>query len=117
MAPNVCELPASCWPTSSGPLGASEPGRAETFRHLTAAGFAVSGADAPETRIGVQTLDDGTRFGLVAFGLLILPIILEGAGWIGEGKGRDRWVGVVAGPGQMYHWKRAGAQEPRTPKA
>ena len=45
-----------------------EPGRAETYRHLTAAGFAVSGADSPGTRIGVQTLPDGTRFSLVAFG-------------------------------------------------
>jgi hypothetical protein len=45
-----------------------ETGRAETFRLLTAAGFAVSGADSPTTRIGIQTLDDGTRFGLVAFG-------------------------------------------------
>lgn len=45
-----------------------EPGRAETYRNLTEAGLAVSGADAPETRIGVQTLADGTRFALVAFG-------------------------------------------------
>lgn len=45
-----------------------EPGRAETYRHLTAAGMAVAGADAPGTRIGVQTLRDGTRFALVAFG-------------------------------------------------
>lgn len=45
-----------------------EPGRAETYRHLTQAGFAVSGADTPATRIGVQTLADGTRFALVAFG-------------------------------------------------
>ncbi len=45
-----------------------EPGRAETYRHLTGAGLAVSGADTPATRIGVQTLPDGTRFALVAFG-------------------------------------------------
>jgi hypothetical protein len=45
-----------------------EGGRAETYRHLTAAGFAVSGADTAGTRIGVQTLPDGTRFSLVAFG-------------------------------------------------
>lgn len=45
-----------------------EEGRAETYRHLTGAGFAVSGGDAPDTRIGVQTLADGTRFALIAFG-------------------------------------------------
>jgi hypothetical protein len=45
-----------------------ETGRAETYRNLTAAGFPVSGADAEGTRIGVQTLPDGTRFSLVAFG-------------------------------------------------
>ncbi|HEV7660345.1 MAG TPA: CapA family protein [Allosphingosinicella sp.] len=45
-----------------------EPGRAETYRNLTGAGLAVSGADTPTTRIGVQTLADGTRFALVAFG-------------------------------------------------
>jgi hypothetical protein len=50
----------------SGDFGA--PGRAETYRNLTGAGLAVSGGDAPDTRIGVQTLADGTRFALVAFG-------------------------------------------------
>ena len=45
-----------------------ETGRAETYRHLTAAGFPVSGADTPETRLAIQTLPDGTRFSLVAFG-------------------------------------------------
>lgn len=45
-----------------------EPGRAETYRHLTGAGLVVSGADTPATRIGVQTLPDGTRFALIAFG-------------------------------------------------
>lgn len=45
-----------------------EANRAETFRYLTAAGMAVAGADAPSTRIGVQTLPDGRRFALVAFG-------------------------------------------------
>jgi hypothetical protein len=45
-----------------------EANRAETYRHLTSAGFAVSGADTPSTRIGIQTLPDGTRFALVAFG-------------------------------------------------
>lgn len=45
-----------------------EGGRAETYRHLTGAGFAVSGADAPGTRLAIQTLPDGTRFSLVAFG-------------------------------------------------
>ncbi|HVQ08350.1 MAG TPA: CapA family protein [Allosphingosinicella sp.] len=50
----------------SGDFGA--PGRAETYRNLTGAGLAVSGGDAPATRIGIQTLADGTRFALVAFG-------------------------------------------------
>lgn len=45
-----------------------EANRAITYRNLTAAGIAVSGADTPGTRIGVQTLPDGTRFALVAFG-------------------------------------------------
>ncbi|HEX9933421.1 MAG TPA: CapA family protein [Allosphingosinicella sp.] len=45
-----------------------EANRAETYRHLTRAGMAVAGADTPSTRIGVQTLRDGRRFALVAFG-------------------------------------------------
>jgi Bacterial capsule synthesis protein PGA_cap len=45
-----------------------EANRSATFRNLTAAGFAVSGADAPDTRFGVQTLKDGTKAVLVAFG-------------------------------------------------
>jgi hypothetical protein len=45
-----------------------ESGRAATYRNLTAAGLAVAGADAPGTRIAVQTLADGRRFALVAFG-------------------------------------------------
>lgn len=45
-----------------------EPGRAETYRNLTGAGLATAGADAEGTRIAVQTLPDGTRFALVAFG-------------------------------------------------
>jgi hypothetical protein len=45
-----------------------EGGRAETFRNLTAAGFAVSGGDADGTRYGLQKLADGTRVVLVAFG-------------------------------------------------
>jgi hypothetical protein len=45
-----------------------EANRAETYRYLSAAGLAVAGADAPSTRIGVQTLADGRRFALVAFG-------------------------------------------------
>jgi len=45
-----------------------ESGRAATYRNLTAAGLAVAGADAPGTRIGIQTLRDGQRFALVAFG-------------------------------------------------
>jgi hypothetical protein len=45
-----------------------EPGRAETYRNLTGAGLVVAGGDQEGTRIGVQTLADGTRFALVAFG-------------------------------------------------
>jgi len=45
-----------------------ETGRAATYRNLIAAGLVVSGGDSAETRIGVQTLADGTRFALVAFG-------------------------------------------------
>jgi hypothetical protein len=45
-----------------------EANRAETFRNLIAAGFAVSGADTPEQRFGIQTLKDGTKAVLVAFG-------------------------------------------------
>jgi hypothetical protein len=45
-----------------------EANRAETYRQLTRAGMAVAGADSPGTRIGIQTLPDGRRFALVAFG-------------------------------------------------
>lgn len=45
-----------------------EANRSETYRYLTRAGMAVSGGDTPTTRIGVQTLRDGRRFALVAFG-------------------------------------------------
>lgn len=45
-----------------------ETGRAATYRNLVGAGLAVSGGDSAEQRIGVQTLPDGTRFALVAFG-------------------------------------------------
>lgn len=45
-----------------------EAGRADTYRHLTAAGLPTSGGDAPATRMAIQTLPDGTRFSLVAFG-------------------------------------------------
>lgn len=45
-----------------------ETGRAETFANLAAAGFAVSGGDSPQTRFGIQQLEDGTRAALVAFG-------------------------------------------------
>ena len=45
-----------------------EANRAQTYRHLSQAGMAVAGADTPSTRIGVQTLRDGRRFALVAFG-------------------------------------------------
>jgi Bacterial capsule synthesis protein PGA_cap len=45
-----------------------EANRAITYRNLTGAGIVVSGADTPETRMGIQTLPDGTRFALIAFG-------------------------------------------------
>lgn len=45
-----------------------ELGRAATFGHLTAAGLTVSGGDSEATRFGTQTLADGTRVVLVAFG-------------------------------------------------
>jgi hypothetical protein len=45
-----------------------EGGRAQTWDALTAAGFTVSASDQDGRRIGIQTLDDGTRVALVAFG-------------------------------------------------
>jgi hypothetical protein len=45
-----------------------EANRAVTYRNLAAHGFALSGADTPDTRFGVQTLKDGTKAVLVAFG-------------------------------------------------
>lgn len=45
-----------------------EPGRTRTIEALTAAGFAVSASDQDGRRIGIQTLGDGTRVALVAFG-------------------------------------------------
>ena len=45
-----------------------EAARAVTFKNLTSAGFAVSGADTPETRFGIHTMKDGTKAVLVAFG-------------------------------------------------
>lgn len=45
-----------------------ESGRALTYQNLTRAGLAVSGADSPQTRIGMQRLADGTTVALVAFG-------------------------------------------------
>jgi Bacterial capsule synthesis protein PGA_cap len=45
-----------------------EANRAVSYSNLTAAGFAVSGADTPDTRFGVQTLKDGKKAVLVAFG-------------------------------------------------
>lgn len=45
-----------------------ETGRRRTYDYLTGAGIAVAGGDAEGMRIGVQTLADGRRFALVAFG-------------------------------------------------
>jgi hypothetical protein len=45
-----------------------ETGRRATYDGLTRAGIAVAGGDVDGMRIGVQTLDDGRRVALVAFG-------------------------------------------------
>ncbi len=45
-----------------------ETNRLATFQYLMYAGMEVSGADTPNTRFGVQTLKDGTKAVLVAFG-------------------------------------------------
>ena len=45
-----------------------EANRTATFQYLMYAGMEVSGADTPNTRFGVQTLKDGTKAVLVAFG-------------------------------------------------
>lgn len=45
-----------------------EANRTATFQYLMSAGMEVSGADTPNTRFGVQTLKDGTKAVLVAFG-------------------------------------------------
>jgi hypothetical protein len=85
----ACSNPATCYTFRSPPFHAAflkragftmlsnannhsrdfgEANRTTTFKNLTAAGFAVSGADTPDTRFGVQTLADGTKAVLVAFG-------------------------------------------------
>ena len=45
-----------------------EAARAVTFKNLADAGFAVSGADTPDTRFGVHKMKDGIKAVLVAFG-------------------------------------------------
>ena len=45
-----------------------EPGRSRTIEALTAAGFVLSASDQDGRRFGIQTLADGTRVALVAFG-------------------------------------------------
>jgi hypothetical protein len=45
-----------------------ESGRTATVANLRSAGIAVAGGDRDGMRIGVQTLDDGRRVALVAFG-------------------------------------------------
>lgn len=45
-----------------------ESGRTATVANLTSVGIAVAGGDRDGMRIGVQTLDDGRRVALVAFG-------------------------------------------------
>jgi hypothetical protein len=50
----------------AGDFGAG--GRAETYRNLTRAGIVAGGNDADGMRTGIQTLKDGTKVGLAAFG-------------------------------------------------
>ena len=85
----ACSNPATCYVFRSPPYHAAflrrvgftmlsnannhsrdfgEAARAVTYKNLTGAGMVVSGADTPETRFGVQTLKDGTKAVLVAFG-------------------------------------------------
>ncbi|MGP1282550.1 MAG: CapA family protein [Parasphingopyxis sp.] len=45
-----------------------ESGRTATYANLARTGMAVAGGDREGMRIGVQTLDDGRRVALVAFG-------------------------------------------------
>ncbi|QLC26171.1 CapA family protein [Parasphingopyxis algicola] len=45
-----------------------ESGRTATYENLTRTGMAVAGGDRDGMRIGIQTLDDGRRVALVAFG-------------------------------------------------
>lgn len=45
-----------------------ETGRRETYDNLVRAGLTVAGGDVDGMRIGVQTLEDGRRIALVAFG-------------------------------------------------
>lgn len=87
--PKACGNPAICFTFRSPPFHADylrragftmvsnannhsrdfgESGRALTYQNLTRAGLAVSGADTPQTRIGVQRLTDGTTVALIAFG-------------------------------------------------
>jgi hypothetical protein len=85
----ACGNPAVCYTFRSPPYHASyirragfnmlsnannhsrdfgDAARAVTFKNLTSAGFAVSGADTPDTRFGIHTMKDGTKAVLVAFG-------------------------------------------------
>ncbi len=87
--PKACGNPAVCFTFRSPPFHADylrragftmvsnannhsrdfgESGRALTYENLTRAGLAVSGADTPQTRIGMQRLADGTTVALIAFG-------------------------------------------------
>lgn len=43
-------------------------GRTETYKNLTRAGIVSAGTDADGMRTGIQTLKDGTKVGLAAFG-------------------------------------------------
>lgn len=85
----ACSNPATCYTFRSPPFHAAflrragftmvsnannhsrdfgEANRATSYRNLTNAGLVVSGADLPDTRFGVQTLKDGRKAVLVAFG-------------------------------------------------
>jgi poly-gamma-glutamate capsule biosynthesis protein CapA/YwtB (metallophosphatase superfamily) len=85
----ACSNPAVCYTFRSPPFHAAyirkagfnmlsnannhsrdfgEAARAVTFKNLAGAGVAVSGADTPDTRFGIQTMKDGTKAVLIAFG-------------------------------------------------
>ena len=77
-----------------------EANRAITYRNLTGAGIGVSGADTDGTRLAVQTLPDGTRFALIAFGhnpglmqvTRLRPVAADGGAGAAPSRRRDRFL-------------------------